>query len=361
MPNYDEPRPRAQEYTPLTESPNPWLGRQAAEGYQNMLPTVAAGPGSAFSPEQLSGMHGQAMNQLQANTQQAMAGGQMAQTARGAAGPDLATLLGGQTDAANRGALAQGDLQAQMQGLELGNQQYQAATQAMGQMGGLAQGYAQLGAEERQFDAELNEAMRQFNSAQSDAERQGMLSHIQGAAETSQAQYNELLNKYADSAYRGDEEDIIRYGQMLKVAELRMNMAQNALFAVMDPSLRDPALGAIGGTIEDAISQNPWMIPGVRPPGWGSDYYIPGTHDPSFPGGFNAGGEGLQFHRMGHSLGDRDAYSQRVYNDAGEWLPAWHLWNRGGMMDNPESWQNWTGWENPYELPPFFGNNQNAT
>jgi hypothetical protein len=384
MPNYDEPRPKRRlgpgsaewtpnappgGFTPISSmNPNPWLGRQSAEGYQAMLPSMAAGPGQAFSPEQLSGLHSQGMNQLQANTQQSMAGGQMAQNARGAAGPDLATLLGGQTDAANRGALAQGDLQAQLQGLELGNQQYQAQGQVFGQMGGLAQGYAQLGEESRQFDSELAEAMRQFDSAQTHEEKMSHVQTIQGMADAASAAYNDYIQEYADSMTSGNLIEAEKYSRLAQQMQFRKTSAENQLYALMGPSMRDPLMGAIGGTAQQFFEQNPSELFGAATSNDWLEQFLPGIRDMLLPGGLTPQGLPYDWTRSRTFDGSTDQinwgqrrFNQEYYDPRTEedqrldWLL--NRPGRGSFWDEiygPAGQQYGTGVGTGGPLPPFF-------
>lgn len=107
------------------------------ETFGSMLPRVAQGPQNAFNPAQLAALNAQGLQQLRANQSALNAGAGQSAAARGIAGPNFGTLFGGANNAANRGALAQGDLNARLKGLEMGNQQYQSFANAANQMGAL--------------------------------------------------------------------------------------------------------------------------------------------------------------------------------------------------------------------------------
>lgn len=100
-----------------------------------MLPRIQAGPGNAFSASDLSGLHTMGMQQLGAADQQRNIGIANASAARGAGGPDIGALTASGNADANRGALAQGDLNAKIQGLNLGLGQYSAFNSAFGNVG----------------------------------------------------------------------------------------------------------------------------------------------------------------------------------------------------------------------------------
>jgi hypothetical protein len=91
-----------------------------AQNYKGMIPGMTQGPG----------------RDLTSPNRQAMAGAQASQNARGGGGPMLSALMGGQMDAANRSALARAGLDAQVQGMQLGNQQYGNLTGAYGTLAG---------------------------------------------------------------------------------------------------------------------------------------------------------------------------------------------------------------------------------
>lgn len=100
-----------------------------------MLPRIQAGPGNAFSAQDLSGLHTMGLQQLQSADQQRNIGIANASAARGAGGPDIGALTASGNADANRGALAQGDLNAKVQGLNLGLGQYSAFNSAFGNVG----------------------------------------------------------------------------------------------------------------------------------------------------------------------------------------------------------------------------------
>lgn len=106
-----------------------------AGAQSSMLPRIQAGPGNAFSASDLSGLHTMGMQQLGAADQQRNIGIANASAARGAGGPDIGALTASGNADANRGALAQGDLNAKIQGLNLGLGQYSAFNSAFGNVG----------------------------------------------------------------------------------------------------------------------------------------------------------------------------------------------------------------------------------
>lgn len=106
-----------------------------AGAQSSMLPRIQAGPGNAFSASDLSGLHTMGMQQLGAADQQRNIGIANASAARGAGGPDIGALTASGNADANRGALAQGDLNAKLQGLNLGLGQYSAFNSAFGNVG----------------------------------------------------------------------------------------------------------------------------------------------------------------------------------------------------------------------------------
>lgn len=99
---------------------------------QGMIGRIQAGPGQAFSPQQLQMLHQQGLQQLQQDEQGRMAGLANSAAARGTAGPNAAAILGGAGAAQRRGSLAMGDLNAQVQGLGLGVEQYNALNSGFG-------------------------------------------------------------------------------------------------------------------------------------------------------------------------------------------------------------------------------------
>lgn len=86
--------------------------------------SLMGGPGQAFTPSQLSGLYAKGAQSTGQNQRNATAGAAMSAAGRGTVGLPMSMLLGPQAQAANRGALASADLDAQMKGLDVGNTQY---------------------------------------------------------------------------------------------------------------------------------------------------------------------------------------------------------------------------------------------
>ena len=144
--------------------------------------TMPAGPGSAFTPEMLEGMYQQGLQALTQDESGRQQGIAQSMAARGAAGPNVAAITAPGALAHQRGALAEGNLNAQVQGLNLGNAQYEAQTgrageisNAQNQQQALAQNASQfqqtLGNQQSQFGAQLGQGAYQFGINNSSAIR----------------------------------------------------------------------------------------------------------------------------------------------------------------------------------------------
>jgi hypothetical protein len=75
---------------------------------------------NAYSPEQMEGLYAQGQRNLRTTDQQSKLALAQQAGARGVSGPDLGSMMRQQIQAKNRGALAQGSLAAQTQGMEQG-------------------------------------------------------------------------------------------------------------------------------------------------------------------------------------------------------------------------------------------------
>lgn len=111
-----------------------------------------SGPGNAFSPAMLAQMRQASVRDLSTANQQAQAGAANSAAARGLTGPNLSSIFGTQIDAANRAALANSDLNNQVQGLTLGNQQYANLTNAYNALAGANQAEANRAGSETSQD-----------------------------------------------------------------------------------------------------------------------------------------------------------------------------------------------------------------
>ena len=105
--------------------------------YDSAAGSIVGGPGQAFNPAQLQGLYAQGMQALNQNNKATMAGLANSQASRGTAGMSMGSMMAGR-DAADRGALARGNLDAQLQGLNLGLSQYNSKLGAFNSVSGLA-------------------------------------------------------------------------------------------------------------------------------------------------------------------------------------------------------------------------------
>ena len=99
---------------------------------------IGAGPQNAFSAATRNGLQQTALSRLRSTQNATNAGLAQANAARGTTGINAGAVMAGQNSAANRAALAQLGLNTELQGQQLGLDQYGAMTQALGQMGGMA-------------------------------------------------------------------------------------------------------------------------------------------------------------------------------------------------------------------------------
>lgn len=96
------------------------------------------GPGQAFNPGQLASLYAMGMQNLGQQNRNFTAGLAGANAGRGTVGVNPSAMLHSQNASQNRAALAQGNLDAQMQGLNLGVNQYNASAGVLNTVGGLA-------------------------------------------------------------------------------------------------------------------------------------------------------------------------------------------------------------------------------
>lgn len=145
-----------------------------AQGLSGALQQVNSrlknGPQNAFSAADLQNMHAMAMNQLQTANQQSQAGIAGANANRGVAGNNVGGLLSQQLGVQQAGALAQGDLNERLQGLQQGVTQYNASNAASGTLGQQvnSQDQRNAAAQDEQFKAysdEKNNAFDRFKTA----------------------------------------------------------------------------------------------------------------------------------------------------------------------------------------------------
>ncbi len=164
--------------SPFMSSPWAWQPTSNAttsllnNQYASTLGALPSSPGNAFSPQDMQSFETDATNKLQTSQRQTQAGLAQGQAARGIAGPNAASTMGAENDAARQSALANMEWQAQQAGKTLGLQQYQAQTNAVGTLGNqLLQNQGQqndlllAGVQPSMSDAQsFNAADHQFNT-----------------------------------------------------------------------------------------------------------------------------------------------------------------------------------------------------
>ncbi len=111
------------------------LASGAAAGGQTSL---LAGPGNAFSPQELQGLQSLALQRVRDQQKGLLAGAAEAAAARGTVGMSPGVVANAALDASARNSLANAGLEANLQGKQLGLQQYGARQQTAGMLGDIA-------------------------------------------------------------------------------------------------------------------------------------------------------------------------------------------------------------------------------
>lgn len=93
-------------------------------GFDTSSGSLLGGPGQGLSKAELGGLYATGAGNLRQNQQNATQGASMAAAGRGTTGVPMSALMNPAAQSANRGALAQADLDARMKGYDLGTQQY---------------------------------------------------------------------------------------------------------------------------------------------------------------------------------------------------------------------------------------------
>lgn len=143
MPTIQRPVQRNQQANGVPIDPNANAYSGSLGAMMRGPNALAKGPQNAFNAQQLGAFHTQGLEQLQGQQGQMQAGLGAGQAARGIAGPSMASVYGVGNDAANRGALAKGQLESWLAGANLGNQQYQNQVSGFNAMGNLANAESQ--------------------------------------------------------------------------------------------------------------------------------------------------------------------------------------------------------------------------
>ena len=103
----------------------------------SLTKNLQGGPQNAFSQGMMNDLAGQTLESQRLQDQDTIAGAQQAQTARGVAGPNLGSVYKTQMEAKNRGGLGNAMMNANLQGMQMGNQQFANTASAAGTLGGL--------------------------------------------------------------------------------------------------------------------------------------------------------------------------------------------------------------------------------
>jgi hypothetical protein len=150
---------------PVQQSLSTGLGQmlgynQGTGQFDTSKGSLLGGPGNAFSQQDMSGISSQARQTIGANNKATMAGAGQASAARGTGGPNLASIMATQLGSQNNAALAATGLNAKMQGLNMGLNQYNARAGMAGTMGSLAGAEEARNLERQQTDRSILEDRR---------------------------------------------------------------------------------------------------------------------------------------------------------------------------------------------------------
>lgn len=183
---------------------NPGYAKQTEQSALGFLPRLNAGPQNAFSDADMQGFDEETLKRLGLANWSTLTGAQNAGAARGAGGPNLATMLNPQQQAQTRGDLAGSSWQANLAGKQLGLQDYNALTGAYGQTANNFQGQQQLALQGQQMvnsQSNTNRQNQQQNPQQDP--NQGFINQIN---QNSNGQVPQLraypASPFAGSPYR---------------------------------------------------------------------------------------------------------------------------------------------------------------
>jgi hypothetical protein len=127
--------------------------------------SVLKGPQNAFTPAMMQQLQAQALQKLQMQQGQTMAGLGQAAAARGTAGIDAGAVMGNLLDANMRGDLAKLGLETELQGRDLGLKEHAARLDSANLAGGLYQ--TERGMEEDYFNNQWKQSQSELTQAQS--------------------------------------------------------------------------------------------------------------------------------------------------------------------------------------------------
>lgn len=143
------------------------------------------GPQNAFSAGQLQNIHAQGLNALMAANRQAMQGAAASNTGRGIIGNNPGGLMNQQLAVTNAGALAGGDLDAQLKGLAQGVDLYEAKRQGAQDLGAILNS---------QFERNFNRQREEYKSIQDEKQ------HAYDQMIAAYNDYNDFMGRYAEQA-----------------------------------------------------------------------------------------------------------------------------------------------------------------